>query len=202
MEVSEINEGSMIECKKHKAIIPPSTCVARHKGLAKAKKSNNGWIKANALNYEDCRGCKIGLKLYEKYLKGEKIMKEKVCSKCHTPKPADKKHFYGDKNSKDGLHVWCKDCHNKSSGKTPKNSEKNCEKITVVEVPPDTKPEEIKPIVEKAPVVKPEPVIQTKIILDFADHMEVLEALIKDAGVNLRAPGKQALWILINALEG
>nr|AKH46558.1 hypothetical protein [uncultured marine virus] len=93
MEVSEINEGSMIECKKHKAIIPPSTCVARHKGLAKAKKSNNGWIKANALNYEDCRGCKIGLKLYEKYLKGEKIMKEKVCSKCHTPKPADKNIF-------------------------------------------------------------------------------------------------------------
>ena len=185
----------MINCEKHKATIPESTCIARHKGLAKAQKSNNGWIKSAAIDYENCRDCQIGTELYGKFLKGEEIMKDKICSKCKTPKPADRKNFYAQKSSKDGFHSWCKVCHNESSDKTPKK-----QKLVRQKNNPVKQPEEIKPI-EKTPVIKPEPAIQTKIVLDFADHMEAFEALKKDAGVNLRAPGKQALWILIESLK-
>jgi|GEM_PF-4035043 hypothetical protein len=146
----------MIHCKKYNATIPEQTCIARLEGLKKASTVKNGWLKASALDYAGCANCEIGQELYNNRNKG-KVMETKVepkmktCTKCDKSKPADKKHFYRDKNSPDGLHAWCKDCHNKSCGKTPKAKKK-----TVVE--PDSAPvkSEVPQTKEKIVQEKPE----------------------------------------------
>lgn len=37
-------------------------------------------------------------------------MKVKICSKCEKELPATIEYFYRDKNRKDGLNYWCKEC--------------------------------------------------------------------------------------------
>ncbi len=187
----------MITCEKYKALIPESTCIARVKKIKESASLRSRGIYGSRSNhmYDGCESCEIGENLYKNRNKKEKKMEFKTCSKCGEKKPADRKNFYAQKSSKDGFHSWCKVCHNESSDKTPKK-----QKLVRQKVKPAKQPEEIKPI-ENTPVIKPEPVIQTRIVLYFADHMEAFEALKKDAGVNLRAPGKQALWILIEYLK-
>lgn len=36
--------------------------------------------------------------------------KGKICSKCKAIYPATKEYFYGQKNARDNLHPWCKEC--------------------------------------------------------------------------------------------
>ena len=201
----------MVECKKHSATIPESTCIARHKGIAKARKSNNGWIKANALDYESCKDCKTGLKLYKNHLKGDKIMKNKVCTKCKEPKPADKKYFYGDQKSPDKLHNWCKVCHNKSCGKTPgektqnktkisKNKHRTSEKIPGKHINRGKsgngqKSEKILPI-EKDFNKKILTSNDYEITLNFTDHKKLFNKIVKLSKTEMRDLSSQILYDL------
>jgi hypothetical protein len=215
----------MIACEKHKATIPESTCIARHKGLAKAQKTTNGWIKSAAIDYENCRDCEMGLKLYNNFLKGAKPMDQKVCTKCGKQKSVDQ--FYKMAASKDGHHPYCKRCHNLY----------NEDRLAAKK--PEPKKQEIIPAAFHKESVKiicaacGEGKLRTKeffhackanksgfdntckacrnnekkirrgaheyaIILDFTDHPEVLEKVRKWADDNMRAVDKQILFSLKN----
>lgn len=58
-----------------------------------------------------CKTCKskIQKKLREKKKEEAKI-ERKTCTRCELEYPATNEHFHYNKNTKDKLHSWCKDC--------------------------------------------------------------------------------------------
>jgi len=54
-------------------------------------------------------------------MKIEPDSKLKVCTKCNQKKPVSE--FYKQKNSKDGLMSWCKECHREYTNKSKKKKE-------------------------------------------------------------------------------
>lgn len=59
-------------CEVYRATIPENTCVLRQKAIAAgpAKKVRGG-MESLYHRFIGCRGCAVGLALYEEYKKGE-----------------------------------------------------------------------------------------------------------------------------------
>ena len=77
------------------------------------------------INYD--RLCGFCIRPYFKckyFLKEERIMASKICTKCKKEFPLDPEYFYRCKNTKDGFNHWCKTCHAKSSLKNKKPGKK------------------------------------------------------------------------------
>jgi len=126
----------MVECKKNKAKVTESTCIARQGLLAhgdkltKEGKHLKGLMASNYSDYKrSCGGCKIGEDLYKKNLEMEKITgKMKRCSRkqCLKEYPATEEYFGKNASAPDGLDYYCKECksikakkvYNKKVGKT------------------------------------------------------------------------------------
>jgi|SaaInlStandDraft_4_1057021.scaffolds.fasta_scaffold28895_2 hypothetical protein len=128
----------------------------------------------------------------------EKIVeetKEKICTKCNEPKPADKKHFFANKKTDDGLCGWCKVCHNNSSKKN-----KQPVKAKSIKKPIEKKPVENDPI-EKKSQKKTSPVLDENspvLTIDFTGHEKLLTNLQEHAAKKFRTPGNQLLYWLAN----
>lgn len=110
----------MIDCKKHKAQVPESTCIARQKMIAKAD-HRNGFTRTCNLEIElACKGCEIGLAL----LKGEAVKEKlKICNECNEYYPATKEFFKAANRSKDKLMNTCIKCFEKQKAEQAKKGE-------------------------------------------------------------------------------
>jgi hypothetical protein len=180
----------MLHCEKYKADIPDKTCITRMEILAKHS-GKGAWGFGGAqscMKYEGCTDCEIGKKLYEKHLKGEP-MKEKFCNTCKKPLPADQNHFDTANRAADKLTKDCKVCRGSEYSSLDEGIKKKDDGII---------PTKIK---ISDPVPAEPKVLQTRIVVDFADHTDIYEKLKVKAGINLRTPRKQALWMMIEALK-
>jgi len=154
----------IIQCERDKtAKITTTTCVARQKILA-TENRRNGW---SAHQYRDCEntcaGCKTGLELYQKYLKGELLMdaqtkecpcgatitrrqgqnavswnRTKYCPKHMVPAPYQRKKLF-------------------DSLKTTTSLVTTPEKAEVIEVDIETTPEETPAVKIQEPTPKDDP---------------------------------------------
>lgn len=163
----------MIDCKRLKAIIPESTCIARQKKLL----CDKSWI-GRAEMALSCQGCEIG----EKLLKGEKMdMEEKKCTKCKNKFPATIEYFDSAPRTADKLTNECKVCRAKEAG---------------VELSPPPPPKPKKPKSHKTPASQE----RTKLYIDISSVPGLYDALKEKADTEMRTPLAQALWILKEVL--
>jgi hypothetical protein len=131
---------------------------------------------------------------------------EKICTKCQQPKPADKKHFFGNKINDDLLCNWCKVCHNKSSRKNKKPSKKKSKKNptgkeSVKKEAIKKKSQTPRKIIQKT---SPKKVNRTPdenapvLEIDFTGHEKLLTNLQDHAAKKFRTPSNQLLYWLSN----
>jgi len=119
----------MITCTRLKAEFKtPATCIERQRiiqdGEKRIKKTGRPLNGLLGMKYEEyncqCGGCETGLDLFSKAT-GKKIPKKKEkkavaenkrCVKCGDEFPATHDYFYKQSAAQDGLHPYCKACHN------------------------------------------------------------------------------------------
>jgi len=118
-----------------------------------------------------------------------KVSKMKECTKCKKSFPADKEHFYADKNSRDGLAWWCKECHNKSSNKGAGKKNKTRPAARTPQ-----KPVEIKPCSRAVNDQNTEKLLT----IDFTGHETLQREIYEYAKKEFRTPENQLLCWLSN----
>lgn len=140
----------------------------------------------------------------------EKDMKQKTCTKCLQPFPATKEYFYAAKKTKDGLHAWCKKCHNKSCSKTPvgKTTKKSAVKKSIKIKPPagsrtqkkDPDKKSGSRVVDNKKFMAGMEAIRSGNVLsiDFTGHEKLLNELTAYAEKKFRTPQNQLLYWLSN----
>ena len=168
-----------VKCKKFRAKIPKTTCIARQKLLTSSRPNKFKGL------YGGCLNCEIGLKLLKE---DNKLLKEKTCKECGKPYPATLDFFDFGPRASDKLTNVCSKCRG-------------------VNVPQATPPPQDPPppqgTLAKADTLKarksrkPGPGQERKVlIINIESSPGLWDALVKDAKKNLRTPLAHALWIL------
>jgi hypothetical protein len=180
-------------CKKQKINMKESTCLARYKWHSKPLEERQ-WFQSAMV----CAKCAQGKKVYQKYMKAKgsnmEQLKMKKCAKCKKEKVADLIIFSKDAKSKDGLSYWCKQCHRahgkavrlKAKGKKANKDKKSLKKQVVTKK---------QPAAMSFPGVLVSDTGDT-LVLDFCEHLDLLNDLRKSAKENLRTPEMQGLWLI------
>lgn len=163
----------MVNCKRLKATVPESTCIARQRVIARDR---SGADKADMKL--SCKNCETGLRL----LKGElkKMKTDKKCTKCGNTLPATLSHFDPAPRAADKLTNQCKACRAKEAG-------------VELSPPPPTKikkPKKIKS--HKIPASQE----RQNLHLNISTVPGLYAALAEKAANEMRTPLAQALWIL------
>ena len=167
----------MIECKKNKAKVTESTCIARQKIIAEAdERSAEGkhlrGIAASKYGEfkRSCGGCEIGIALYKKNLESIGAVKKKdvetrACRDCTGIFELNADNFY---REGDGFEYSCKTCRNKArKAHRAANDAKNENRVT----------------------------------LDFREEPELLVKLKSWSKANRRSPEQQIIYFIENDLE-
>lgn len=96
-------------------------------------------------------------------------VQEKYCPGCDEYHPATLEYFYQDRRSKTGLSSWCRTCQKTSGSKQKRTPGKS----------PEKKPEN-----------------KRTLVLDLAEHEDLLADIEEAAREQLRTPENQILWWL------